>query len=183
MDGERELVLALRARAPGAFEQLYARCRQPVWGFLCRLAGPGAEDLFQETWLAVARHAHHIREDTALLAWLFTIARNKYRNGLRGWVRQSRCARELGGERAAPSARPDEEVEARRFAERTRDAFARLPEAHREVLCLCVVEGLPATQAARVLSCSENALRKRLSRARRELARLAGRDEPAREEP
>ena len=183
MDGDRELVLALRARAPGAFEQLYARHREPVWRFLCRLAGPAAEDLFQETWLAAARHVHRIREDTALLPWLFTIARNKHRNGLRGWFRQSRLARELREQRPAPSARPDEEAEARGLAERTLGAFARLEAAHREVLSLCVAEGLPAAQAARALSCTEDAVRKRLSRARRELARLSGCEGTVGDEP
>ena len=183
MDDDRELVLALRARVPGAFEQLYARCREPVWRFLCRLAGPAAEDLFQETWLAAARHVHRLREETALLPWLFTIARNKHRNSLRGWVRQSRFARELREQRPALAARPDEDAGARQLAARARVAFARLPAAHREVLSLCVAEGLPASQAARALSCTEDALRKRLSRARRELARLSGCEESVGDEP
>ncbi len=177
VDGDRELVLALRRREPGAFEQLYARCREPVWRFLCRVAGPWAEDLFQETWLAAARHVHRLREDTALLSWLFTIARNKYRNGLRGFARQSRSARELGEQPDRPSPLPDEEAAARRLTERARVAFTRLPEAHREVLSLCVVEGLAAAEAARILSCTEAGVRTRLSRAGRELARLGGRNE------
>jgi RNA polymerase sigma-70 factor (ECF subfamily) len=53
-------------------------------------------------------------------------------------------------------------------------AFPRLTEAHREVLLLCLVEGLDSEAAGRVLDCRPEAVRKRLSRARAELARLAG---------
>jgi RNA polymerase sigma factor (sigma-70 family) len=179
VESERDLVLALRSRKPGAFDDLYARYHERIWRFLARLAGTGAEDLFQETWLAAARHVHRIREDTELLPWLFTIARNKHRNGLRAWVRQVRCGQALRAQDSMLRPQPDEEAHARRQAERTQAAFARLPDAHREVLLLCVVEGVPTAEVAHALACSEDAVRTRLSRARRELARLAGRDDLA----
>jgi len=177
VEDDRGLVLALRARKPDAFDQLYTRTSERVWRFLVRLAGAGAEDLFQETWLAAARHVHRLREDTLLLPWLFTIARNKYRNSLRAWARQSRGGQELRGRDATQQISLDEEVNTRREVERTQTAFARLPAAHREVLLLCVVEGLDTSAAARTLGCSDQAVRKRLSRARRELARRSGREE------
>ena len=42
-----------------------------------------AEDLFQDTWLAAARHAHRLHEGSQLLPWLYTIARNKHHNAFR----------------------------------------------------------------------------------------------------
>jgi RNA polymerase sigma factor (sigma-70 family) len=183
VESDRDLVLALRGRKPGAFDQVYARHGERIWRFLARLAGAGAEDLFQETWLAAARHAHRLREDTQLLPWLFTVARNKHRNSLRAWVRQSRCGQELRAQNVALRPLPDEEVHAHRQAEQTQAALARLSEAHREVLLLCAVEGLQTAEVARALACSEEVVRKRLSRARRELARLAGRDDFPRDEP
>ena len=177
VESDRELLLALRARKPGAFDQLYLRYQKRIWRFLSRLAGESAEDLFQETWLAAARHVHGLREDTTLLPWLFTIARNKHRNGLRTWVRQSRQRREMHALDTASQVPLDEDVHALRQAEQTRAAFARLPQAHREVLLLCVVEGFDASEAAAILACTGDAVRKRLSRARQELARLVGRHE------
>ena len=59
-------------------------------------------------------------------------------------------------------------------------AVAGLPEAHREVLLLSIVEGLPTGEVAKVLGLREDAVRKRLSRARAELARLL--DIPTKEE-
>jgi RNA polymerase sigma factor (sigma-70 family) len=183
VEHERNLVLALRSRKNGAFDELYAQYSDRVWRFLVRLAGAGSEDLFQETWLAAARHVHRIREDTLLVPWLFTIARNKHRNSLRGWARQARAGRELRAQDSGRVVPLDEQVHTLREAERTSAAFARLPEAHREVLLLCVVEGLDGSAAARALSCSEAAVRKRLSRARRELAELCCRPELAGGDP
>lgn len=175
VESDRDLVLGLREHKPSAFNQVYAKYGDHVWRFLARLAGAGAEDLFQETWLAAARHAHRLREDTRLLPWLYTIARNKQRNSLRAWARNARCGHELRAQDPARSPPLDDEVHALRQAERVWAAFDGLPTAHREVLCLCAVEGLATADAAHALACSEDAVRKRLSRARRELARLCGR--------
>jgi RNA polymerase sigma factor (sigma-70 family) len=180
---DNDLVLALRDRRPGAFDQLYAKHSERVWRFLAHLAGPGAEDLFQETWLAAARHVHRLREDTQLLPWLFTIARNKHRNHLRAWARQSRCRQELRAENGSAPSHVDEQAHTHREVGRMQAAFARLPVAHREVLLLCVVEGLDTAEVARTLACSEDVVRKRLSRARRELLRRCGREEPGGGEP
>jgi RNA polymerase sigma factor (sigma-70 family) len=177
VESDGDLLLALRARKPGAFDALYDRYHERIWRFLARLSGAGAEDLFQETWLAAARHVHHLREDTTLLPWLFTIARNKHRNGLRTLVRQSRQRQAMLALDSATQVALDEKVHAHRQAQQTWAAFARLPQAHREVLLLCVVEGFDANQSAAILACSSEAVRKRLSRARQELARLVGRQE------
>jgi RNA polymerase sigma-70 factor (ECF subfamily) len=56
-------------------------------------------------------------------------------------------------------------------AQRANAAFTRLPEAHREVLLLCLIEGLETEQVATVLGVSQEVVRTRLSRARAALAR------------
>lgn len=183
MEPDRDLVLALRGHKKGAFDELYARHRDRIWRFLARLAGAGAEDLFQETWLAAARNVHRIREDTELLPWLFTIARNKYRNSLRSYVRRTRGRQELCAHDLGHAVQLDEQVHALRQTELVSAAMTRLPDAHREVLLLCMVEGLECSAVARTLSCSEAAVRKRLSRARRELAELCGQPELAGGDP
>jgi RNA polymerase sigma-70 factor, ECF subfamily len=175
VEDDHELVLALRQQRPGAFDQLYAQHGERLWRFLARLAGPGAEDLFQETWMAVARNCHRIHEDTQLLPWLFTIARNKHKNGMRSWARQARAGQDLRCIDRGPDVPVDEQVHTLRQAERAQAAFAGLPEAHREVLLLCLVEGLDTATVARTLACSEAVVRKRLSRARHEWARSCGR--------
>jgi len=178
MRSERELVDALCAREPGAFDELYGRHRGQIWRFLARLTGGGSstEDLFQETWLAAARHAHLLHEDTAPLRWLYTIAHNKHRNAARSRAMERRRGAEICAQPPLVPSRPDDAAAAQREIERVRIAMARLPEAHREVLILCACEGLESEDAAAVLGITPEAVRKRLSRARAELAALVGRD-------
>jgi RNA polymerase sigma-70 factor (ECF subfamily) len=180
MRSERELVDALRACEAGAFEELYDRYRGQIWRFLVRLSGSAslAEDLFQEAWLAAARHAHLLREDTAPLRWLYTIARNKHRNARRGFAMDSRRRAALHFAPRDEAPRPDDAAASRVEAERVNAALSRLPEAYREVLVLCACEGLDSAGAAEVLDLRPEAVRKRLSRARAELAALVGRDKP-----
>jgi RNA polymerase sigma factor (sigma-70 family) len=181
VESDHDLVRALRERRPGAFDQLYRTYHGRIWRFLVRLSGPSAEDLFQETWVAAARHVHHLREDTTLLPWLFTIARNKHRNGQRAWARQSKQRNLLGQATANGQPSLDDVVDSRRRAVETQAALASLPVAHREVLLLCVVEDLENTAVAEILGCTSAVVRKRLSRARQELSRLVGRSRAERQ--
>jgi len=171
LDLEGALVRRLRERRPDAIDELYRAHSGSVWRFLARLVGPNrvalAEDLFQETWLAAARNAHRLHEDTRLLPWLVTIARNKHRN----------TARLPGFEALEPHSAIEPttpEVEAGKRAEgrALQRAFELLAEAHREVLLLSAVEGLEAEAMGRILGLRADAVRKRLSRARAELKRL-----------
>lgn len=171
-----DLVARLRRRHPGAFDELYRQNRERIWGFLFRLSGraPFAEDLFQDTWLAVARNAHRLREDTELVPWLYTIARNKHRNALRALAFDRRRQTSVMAEPARDPPTPDTETDARRRAHQVGVAFASLADAHREVLLLAAAEGLETAEIAAILGLREDAVRKRLSRARAELVRLTG---------
>jgi RNA polymerase sigma-70 factor (ECF subfamily) len=170
------LIGRLRSRDPAAFDELYRCHRASVWRFLRQLAGPGAaEDLFQDTWLSAARHAHLLAEDTHLLAWLCTIARNKHRNAVRLGVFDARRVARAAAEPQGAPALPDEQVDLRARARAVADAFRQLPEVYREVLLLHAVEGLDSEAIGRVLDLRGDAVRKRLSRARAELTRLTER--------
>lgn len=176
---ERALVLALRRRDPGAFDEVYRRHHARIWTFLARLTGDRteAEDLFQETWLAVARNAHRLDEDSELLPWLYTIARNKHRSARRFLVFDLRRKERFALEPAEIPLMPDDHANARARAASVAEAFHALGDGHREILLLCLVEGLDTRQVAAVLALREDAVRKRLSRARAELAaRLEARD-------
>jgi RNA polymerase sigma-70 factor (ECF subfamily) len=171
---DRALVLALRRRDAGAFDELYRRYHARIWAFLARLCGDRAEaeDLFQETWLAVARHAHRLAEDSELVAWLYTIARNQHRSARRFLLFDLRRKERFALEPMASPLPPDEAAALKARAEDVVAAFEALGEAHREVLLLSLVEGLETAQVAAVLGLREDAVRKRLSRARAELAAL-----------
>ncbi|MCC6559151.1 MAG: RNA polymerase sigma factor, partial [Polyangiaceae bacterium] len=106
------LVDGLRRRDPRAFDAVYARFHPRLWSFLVRLAGRRdvAEDLVQDTWLLVAKHAGRLEDGTDLAAWLFTVARNRYRSWRRwavlDFTRIDLLSREPSGAAAAPAGAP-----------------------------------------------------------------------------
>jgi RNA polymerase sigma-70 factor (ECF subfamily) len=170
---DADLVAGLRAGEPAAFDAAYELHSGPIYRFLTRLCGvPLADDLFQETWLRLARHGRALRPDTNLRAWLYTVARNLARSHAR-WA---------GGDAAAvaavarwwylpgPGASPHDAAVAADAAARLRRAFERLPAPSREILLLVAGEGLAVDEAARVLDLQPEAARQRLHRARAALA-------------
>ena len=167
---DRLLVERLRRRDREAFREVYARYAGPTFGFLARLCGAPdrAEDLHQETWLAVAKSAPRLDAESDLAAWIFTIARNQFRSAQRSLARLR--ARE-GVRGSSPLAAPAVDDPAARDLEK---ALQALPAAHREILLLVGVEGLALERAAAVLELRPDAARQRLARARAALTeRLA----------
>jgi RNA polymerase sigma factor (sigma-70 family) len=171
-----DLLARLRAGERRAFDELYASYERRIFGFLYRLSGRRdlADDLFQECWMRVARHAPSLREDTDLTAWLFTVARNLYRSHQRYAIFDRLRARELPTQEIAT---PEREVAARQALLQLERALSSLTPTSREILLLVGVEHLEPSQAAVVLGLSAEAARQRLSRARRELTAELQRDE------
>ena len=166
------LVDRLRRGDRAAFRDLYGRFAQATFGFLLRLAGRRdvAEDLHQEVWLGIARHAARLEADTDLAAWIFTITRNRFLSARRRADPAALAGDPAALERHAAAPAPTDDP-ACRDLER---ALASLPEVHREILLLVGVEGLDAAQAAAVLSIRPDAARQRLARARAALAAALG---------
>src|SRR6478672_6568524 len=79
-DDERSLLARLRAGDTAAFDEVYDAYRPRVFAFLLRMSRNRtlAEDLLDETWLRLVRHATRLLPDTRLGAWLFTVERNLY---------------------------------------------------------------------------------------------------------
>lgn len=170
---ELALVRALSQGERGAFDKLYALHHERIWAFLLRLTGrkDEAEDLFQETWLAAAKAASQLQAESRLLPWLFTIARNKHRSARRFLLFDLR-KRALQALEPLPEAdNAEAHVLGAEEAEALQRAFYALPDASREVLLLSL-EGFDAPHIAGVLGLREDAVRKRLSRARTELREL-----------
>jgi RNA polymerase sigma-70 factor (ECF subfamily) len=172
---EVALVARLRSGDAAAFSEVYTRHGVPVFRFLARLCGRRdlAEDLYQETWLRLARHARDLRPDTDVRAWLYTVARNLVRSHARFSVVDAAAMEALGRwwYRDAPGAAPHDAAVAADVARRVERAVARLPLGAREVLLLVAGEGLAVDAAARVLGVTPEAARQRLHRARAEIAR------------
>jgi RNA polymerase sigma-70 factor (ECF subfamily) len=169
-----DLVARLRAGDPAAFTAAYDGHADAIFRFLSRLCGgrAHAEDLFQETWMRLARHARTLRPDTNLRAWLYTVARNLARSHARwaGLDASSVAAVARWWYLPQPGATPHDAAVASDAAARLQRAMERLPAAGREILLLVAGEGLAVDEAARILELSPEAARQRLHRARGVLA-------------
>ena len=75
---DNDLIQAYLNGDQSAFEMLYCRYRQLLYGYLQnRLPGsPEIDDLFQKTWVKAAGALHRYRCQEKFQAWLFCICRN-----------------------------------------------------------------------------------------------------------
>ena len=173
-DDER-LVARLRAGDTDAFDEVYDAYRSRVFAFLLRMSRSRtvAEDLLDEAWLRLVRHAPGLRPDTRLGPWLFTVARNLYWSYRRDSLVEEASVHELltlwPSLASWPS--PFDMAAAGELERRVEIALSTLSPQHREVLLLIAHEGLSPTDAAAVCGIAPEALRQRLSRARAALAR------------
>ena len=163
-----ELVEGLRAGDPKALDACYAVYRARLYGFLLRLGGRPelAEELVQETFVRLARHALRLRPDTHLRGFLFAVARNLWRSHLRwSWVDGTKLV-ELALGPAPVSRSAHAELAASELEARFESAVLSLPAPQREVLLLVVLEHLEPSEIATLLGLSAEAVRQRLARAR-----------------
>jgi RNA polymerase sigma factor (sigma-70 family) len=132
-----------------------------------------SRDVAQEVYLMAWRDLRRLREPTSFLPWLRQLARNRSHQALRAEVRRRRRFEAETDKLLAAAADPrPNAMEALVAAEeRTAiaDAIASLPPSAREVVVLYYREGRSAAQVAALLDLSEEAVRQRLSRARRRL--------------
>ena len=177
MDRETELALVERLRHgdADAFDEVHAAFHGRLFTFLVRLSRRRevAEDLLEETWLRLVRHARRLRSDTRLGAWLFTVARNLHVSYQRSRMLEDSATAGLmalwpcGVDRTSPF----EATAASELEWRIERALAKMPTASREVLLLVGVAGLDPADAADVCGVTPEALRQRLHRARETLTR------------
>jgi RNA polymerase sigma-70 factor (ECF subfamily) len=177
---ERALVARLAGGDAGALAEVHAAFNTRLFTFLVRLARNRdvAEDLLEDTWLRLVKHARSLRRDTNLGAWLFTVARSRYYSHCRSRLLEVSHAADLIGLWPTPSPRvsPFERTAAGETERRIEAALASLPLIYREALLLVGVEGLSPAEAAAICGVTPETLRQRLHRAR---ALLARRLEPA----
>jgi RNA polymerase sigma-70 factor, ECF subfamily len=129
-----------------------------------------AEEIVQDTMLAVWRGAGSFRGESSVRSWVIAIARRRTRDRLRG--RRLRVVDDafLADQ---PGSGPGPEVMALDRAElaEVRDAIRELAAAHREVLGLAFGSGLSLAEVADVLEIPVGTVKSRLAAARTALNR------------
>jgi RNA polymerase sigma-70 factor (ECF subfamily) len=176
VDRETELTLVERLRRgdAGAFDAVYAAFNTPLFTFLLRRSRRRdvAEDLLEETWLRLVKHARRLRADTRLGPWLFTVARNLHVSFNRSRMLEDSAAGLIAlWPFSTDRSSPFEAAAASELERRIEQALAAMPAASREVLLLVGVAGLDHADVADICGVTPEALRQRLHRARETLSK------------
>jgi RNA polymerase sigma factor (sigma-70 family) len=133
-----------------------------------------AEDVFQATFLTLARKAASIRKQDAVGSWLHGVAANL---SLRAKTAATRRQRRESRAVERPPEDPLAEISLREARTVIDEELAKLPEKYRAPLVLCYLEGATRDEAAQQLGWSLGTLKRRLEQGRELLrGRLARRD-------
>jgi RNA polymerase sigma-70 factor (ECF subfamily) len=177
VDEDTELLRAYAGGNREAFARLYDRHDRACFQFIRRLlgsAGADAEDLHQETWLAVSRHAASFDPRKAAFgAWLYTIARRKVWDHFRKQKVTELVSGQddLAAQVADPGPTPFQQAESHETALAIVKAVEALPLAQRETFILFVECGLSLEKIAEVTDVTTETSKSRLRYARATLRR------------
>lgn len=152
------------------FEALYAATFNQILGYALRRCDcpEDAADVVAETFAITWRRIDAVPPGDQARLWLYGVARNVLANHRRGMARRHGLSAALAAE-VADLYQPSAEESAESGV--VKRIFRELPDDDRELLSLVAWEGLDHGEIAKVLGCSRNAVRIRLHRARKRLAR------------
>jgi RNA polymerase sigma-70 factor (ECF subfamily) len=168
-------MLDVKAGDDASFDLLLQKYRTPLVNFLYRMVRDAAtaEDLAQEVFLRVYRARKQYSPSAKFTTWLFRIATNLALNFVRdNRYRQMQVSLDAPVEEdeapiqlPAKDMRIDEHMLERDRAQIIRRAVAALPEKQRVAVLLHKYEEMDYSEIAKILECSESALKSLLFRA------------------
>ncbi len=168
-------VLLLRygqAADPQLLAQLFLRYADALYHFLLRHSDADlAQDISQQAWLQLMKHADSYQGQSSVKTWLFSIARHLLIDELR---RQRRQVSEPDAELpAGVTAQPLMQLLAAERAASLDQAIMQLPHLQREALML-QLEDFSLAQIAEITQSLPETVKTRLRYARQQLKQLTG---------
>lgn len=175
------LMQAFAAGDARAFETLYERLALGVWRYVLRSVQDRAvtDELVQDVWFTVARHAPKYQPRARFRTWLFTLAHHRMVDHFRTrHPHDSLDAQHGAGDEGASLADtlaadsgfgPVRQLQTRERAQALLDALAGLPAGQREAFLLQAEGGLSVAEIARTTGVSTETARSRLRYARARL--------------
>jgi RNA polymerase sigma-70 factor (ECF subfamily) len=178
---DSELVERLQAGDEAAFRELVTRYHSRLVRFAEVTVGSRAvaEEVTQDTWLAVVRGVKRFEGRSTFQTWLFRILLNRARTALGREVRAGRPDEDLedrfdaSGAWASPPVPWSEQVDDRLVADdlaaRVHELLPALPEQQRQVVILRDVDGVSAADVSQLLGITDGNQRVLLHRGRAKL--------------
>lgn len=166
---EAAMLARLRRGDPEAAHEFYRLYSGRIFRFILHALGTDAEadaeDILQDTMMALAEALPFFRGDSSLFTYACAIAHRKVMSSIRRRARRGEIAgADPTPEPASGAAGSGEEHDLRR-------ALDTLSAEYREVLILKYVEEMTVAEISRALALSEHAVESRLARARRSLSK------------
>ena len=164
------VLLACQQGSGRAFATLVKRWQARLWAHAHRLTGcaHAADDVIQESWIAVVKGLPGLEDVDVFPAWVFRIVTNKSTDWVRKQQRRRRLLSWLGRQPEVVDVRPAHRDG--RF-EALHAALATLPVEQRAVIALYYEEGFPVMEIADMLGIPPGTVKSRLYHARRQLRR------------
>lgn len=167
-DDDSELVELASQGDRVAFEKLYRRHRDRVYGLVWRLCGGDgalAEDLLQEAFVRAWRKLDSFRGDSRFTTWLHRLSVNVALSDRR--IKVKRLERETALEGTAErTATGEKDVYAGQRMD-LEQAISKLPERARTVLVLFDIEGYSHAEIAEITGMAVGSSKAQLHRARK----------------
>jgi RNA polymerase sigma-70 factor (ECF subfamily) len=166
---DAELLAAVCNGSRRAFNLLVERHQQAVRNFLRRVvAREDADDVAQETFLAVWSQARSFRGGAAVRSWMFAIAWRKAKDMQRNWFRiRRRDARADEFATASAGNQAEDEI-------LLAQALAALSMDQRAAVMLCLGHGLTNEEAAEALRMPLGTVKSHVNRGRERLREVLG---------
>ena len=166
MTGDERLLARVATQDRGAFHLLYDRYADAVYRYgLSILRKPHlAEDVLQETMMAVWKGAKSFSGRSKVMTWILGITRNQAHNILR---------KESKGQRlpATDPTTPHDPTQSLHVDLCVQDALGTLSPLHREVMHLVFYENLTVRETAALLGIPTGTVKSRMHHARQALAK------------
>lgn len=165
MTDEKKLVLLSMEGDTAAFSILLRSCERQLRNTAYALCADEAEDLMQETFIAAFLSIKKFRMQSSFYTWIYRIMMNTAYKKFRRKKRQKSFFNVLGRNIRVETENGSPDSDDRR-REKVRDALARLPAIHREIITLYYLEELSLAEISENLSISEGTVKSRLFNAR-----------------
>jgi RNA polymerase sigma-70 factor, ECF subfamily len=184
VDDDADLVDRLRAGDESAFVALIERYQPRMLRLAEMTVGSRAvaEEVTQDTWLAVLRGVERFEGRSTLKTWLFHILLNRARSTAGRELRAGRPEQNVenrfdrSGAWVTPpepwADRADDRIVAERLADRVQELLPQLPDVQRQVVVLRDLEGMSADDVAALVGVTDGHQRVLLHRGRTHLRQL-----------